>query len=74
MDTPNFKIKLNSGTISGRVNIIRVEGMGKVVCLMGDYHYDLLYQTKCRDLTSLNIVQVLDNFIKASPASTKNGT
>ena len=66
MDTKKSKIQLNTGTISGPINIIRVEGMGKVVYLMGDYHYNIHLQTKCTNLSSPNIVQVMDQFIKAS--------
>jgi hypothetical protein len=59
-----------SKTINGPINIIRLTNGKKVLYLMGDIHVPLERQTKSSDLSSLSIVQYLDQFIKQTQNST----
>lgn len=58
-----------SETINGPINIIRLTNGKKVVYLMGDIHAPMERQTKSSDLSSLSIVQYLDQFIKQTQNS-----
>ena len=58
-------------TVSGPYNVFRmtgeVEGIKKTIYLFFDIHRDILRQTKCDDLSSLNFQQYFMNTIKNNP-------
>ena len=57
--------------INGPVNIVRLEGMGKVIYIMGDIHYCINHQLKCDDMEAANIDKYLYNFFKKTNKENK---
>jgi len=47
-------------SINGPINIVRLEGNGKVLYLMFDVHEEPNFQTRCRDSKNLDVDQFLD--------------